>query len=134
MPITYFMKHILLLACLACIGCGATAGLTPRGAAFVQAGFVSKIGQADVLIKTPQGGSVEVHQSNYNGTEVANSLTVMIPLNTAAKGTAAAKVAKEGTAKVTAKGKADALVKGTKDPNLIPKDPNLIPKDPNLIP
>lgn len=28
----------------------------------------------------------------------------------------------------------DAVVKGTKDPNLIPKDPNVIPKDPNVIP
>ena len=27
-----------------------------------------------------------------------------------------------------------AMVKGTKDPNVIPKDPNVIPKDPNVIP
>lgn len=27
-----------------------------------------------------------------------------------------------------------ALVKGTKDPNIIPKDPNVIPADPNVIP
>ena len=28
----------------------------------------------------------------------------------------------------------NAMVKGTKDPNIIPKDPNVIPKDPNVIP
>lgn len=27
-----------------------------------------------------------------------------------------------------------ATLKGTKDPNVIPKDPNIIPKDPNVIP
>ena len=27
-----------------------------------------------------------------------------------------------------------AVLKGTKDPNIIPKDPNIIPEDPNIIP
>lgn len=29
---------------------------------------------------------------------------------------------------------APSVLKGTKDPNIIPKDPNVIPKDPNVIP
>jgi hypothetical protein len=31
-------------------------------------------------------------------------------------------------------GMAKSMVKGTHDPNVIPKDPNVIPKDPNVIP
>lgn len=31
-------------------------------------------------------------------------------------------------------GAGNAIVKSTKDPNVIPKDPNVIPKDPNVIP
>lgn len=33
---------------------------------------------------------------------------------------------------VKEKSAGEALVKGTKDPNIIPKDPNVIPADPNL--
>jgi hypothetical protein len=39
-----------------------------------------------------------------------------------------------GGAVKLAKVNAPAVLKGTKDPNVIPKDPNVIPKDPNVIP
>lgn len=126
-----------LLSCVVLViglnSCGAVAFVNKDSAA-VSAGFISKIGQADVKVVSSGGGSIEIHQTAYNGTEFANTMALTVPVTVAARGVAATNLAHEGTAKITAQGNAQALVKSTKDPNIIPLNPNIIPKNPNVLP
>lgn len=125
------MLIFCLLSASLLSSCGTTAGLTKNGTAFVQTGLLSKIDKAAVKVVVPGGGSITVVQSGYSGTEVANTLAVGGAASNAIKGATAQLHETESTARVTEKFKGQALVKGTRDPNVIPADPNVIPVNPN---
>lgn len=84
----------------------------------VQAGFLSKIGSAKVTVVNGKGGSITAEQSNFNGTEVGNTFLIQKGLIGLGAQSRDVSLAKEKTSAITAKGSADALVKGTRDPNL----------------
>ncbi len=67
-------------------------------------------------IVLPNGTRITSVQQKYDGTRVAGGILDMVTT------TGLARIAEP------------ALIKGTKDPNIIPHDSNVIPKDPNVIP
>ena len=67
-------------------------------------------------IVTPNGIRFTSVQQRYDGTRVAGG--ALDAWTTA------------GLARIAQ----PSVIKGTKDPNVIPKNPNVIPKDPNVIP
>lgn len=76
-------------------------------------------------ITLPNGTAFRSVQQNYDGTTVATSyLDGRLTL-----GLGRAFLKNEA---ITKKAEGEALIKGTKDPNVIPVDPNVIPVNPNL--
>lgn len=92
------------------------------------AGVTSVLGEViskDVSITTAEGdtiniGALATHNPDRNLTEAGKDLLIF---------KAAAPIISEGVKGANAIG-----LKGTKDPNIIPKDPNIIPVDPQFVP
>jgi len=76
-------------------------------------------------IKDARGVAITSIQENFDATEVPKTYL---------DNKLADKIANGPTAKTTADYNGQAKVKGTKDPNTLPKDPNTLPKDPNTLP
>lgn len=83
-------------------------------------------------ITLPNGSHIDYKVDDQDNSAVAsNHIGYKAVANLANNLTSRLKSA-DGVKAITEKGKADALVKGTKDPNIIPVDPNKIPVDPNV--
>lgn len=91
-------------------------------------GPTSVLGEAiakDVTVTTREGDSIHVgafatHNPDRAVTGAVKDVMIFKDL---------APIIHEGV-----RGGNEALIKGTKDPNVIPKDPNIIPVDPQFIP
>lgn len=113
------MKSLLVLLPLlaSCVG-GASVTRTSKGTYHATSGYTLLGKRENVLVEmeTREGDKIRYSTTNEDGTEVVQDY-----------------IGWWGSAKLL-KISQPAVLKGTKDPNVIPKDPNVIPKDPNVIP
>lgn len=118
------MKALINILVLFLVACGSA--ILPDGTK------IQGIGQDVAYEKTPDG------TVRYVSTTSQSFLGATSAIQSVANSAITASVTKVGiralqeTQNITATGDATAKVKGTVDPNVIPKNPNIIPEDPNL--
>jgi hypothetical protein len=113
------MKH-WLLTCLLLASCtgGPSITRTGNGGYHATAGFTLAAQRENVVaeVVTREGDMIRYSTTSEDSTEVPSTWIWW-----------------KGTTKL-AEIQQPAILKGTDDPDVIPKDPNVIPKDPNIIP
>jgi hypothetical protein len=113
-----FLLCLFLLVCV--VGCtgGASVTRTSKGGYHATSGYTLLAKRQNVVaeVVTREGDTIRYSTTEENSTEVPNTL-----------------IGWHYGAKIT-KSQQPAILKGTDDPDVIPKDPNKIPKDPNIIP
>jgi len=118
------MKTLINILVLFLVSCGSA--ILPDGTK------IQGIGQDVAYEKTPDG------TVRYVSTTSASFLGATNAVQSVANSAITASVTKVGikalqeTQNIIATGDATAKVKGTVDPNVIPKNPNIIPEDPNI--
>lgn len=83
-------------------------------------------------ITTREGDTIEYKVDDQDNSAVASNYLGYKALANIADNLTSRLKSSDGVKAIAEKGKASALVKGTKDPNVIPLDPNKIPVDPNV--
>lgn len=72
---TFFIVLVLLFGMMFLMAsCGSTVYMSPQGAIAANMGTLSKLGYTELHAKTPQGGSLDIRQDSFNGTEIANHI------------------------------------------------------------
>lgn len=119
------MRTLLLLILAVLTGCyvpsctgGASVTRTPKGGYHATSGYTLAAKRENVVaeVVTREGDTIRYSTTNEDSTEVPSTWIWW-----------------KGTTKL-AKINQPAVLKGTDDPDFIPKDPNKIPVDPNSIP
>ena len=118
------MKTLINILVLFLVSCGSA--ILPDGTK------IQGIGQDVAYEKTPDG------TIRYVSTTSTSFLGATNAVQSVANSAITASVTKVGiralqeTQNIIANSDAVSKLKGTADPNIIPKDPNVIPKDPNI--
>lgn len=108
---------LLLVSLVGCTG-GASVTRTAKGGYHATSGYALLAKRENVVaeVVTREGDTIRYSTTSEDATEVPNTY-----------------IGWWGAAKIM-RIQQPAILKGTEDPNVIPKDPNVIPKDPNIIP